>query len=725
MSYKVLARKWRPKNFDQLVGQEHVLRALINALDNDRLHHAYLFTGTRGVGKTTIARILAKCLNCEAGVSSKPCDQCQSCLEVDSGRFIDLIEVDAASRTKVEDTRELLENVQYAPTRGRYKVYLIDEVHMLSGHSFNALLKTLEEPPPHVKFLLATTDPQKLPVTILSRCLQFNLKALSVERISGHLKAVLDSEAIAYQDAAIWALARAADGSMRDALSLTDQAIAYGAGDLKDAEIRDMLGVIDQDYAYRVLTAVAQGDPADLLNEVERIAEQNPDFYGVLTELVSLLHRITIAQIVPEALDDSQGDKTQLLALSQSISPENVQLYYQIALMGRKDLPYVPEPRSGLEMTLFRMLTFRPENSSGNKLEGNHKQHSRASQNLNKTHSPGRQSSSGQHTKKANNKLDTSKLDTSKLDSSGINKHSNPQLPPGQGNGTTNKVEGNNNSSNSQLSETVLNQSEISSDLSGHNINSNSVNANSQARMSLSKSGGATVDSPGNMGSAGRVASVSQDLKLEGYKIDKQATEIYDSWAIQENRPDNNIVEFPAIDNSNRKRFEDSGNSDPGIKNAPDNKYNNLSNLSEETGKNNFQSPSSKNIEKKDILWDEITNKLALTGASINLAKNCVLTYYDDETFNLTLEPHHEPLLTASHRDKLQQAVSGYVNHPVQLNIRLESIHLGMSPEAMNSQRKQQEWQLAEQSLLDDPVVQALLKDFSGHLKRDSIEPVK
>jgi DNA polymerase-3 subunit gamma/tau len=361
MSYQVLARKWRPRLFREMVGQEHVLKALINALDHDRLHHAYLFTGTRGVGKTTIARILAKCLNCDIGVSSEPCNQCSSCTEINEGRFVDLIEVDAASRTKVEDTRELLDNVQYAPTRGRYKVYLIDEVHMLSNSSFNALLKTLEEPPPHVKFLLATTDPQKLPVTVLSRCLQFSLKNMSAERIVGHLKFVLEKEMVPFEEASLWHLGRSADGSMRDALSLTDQAISFGNGKVTEADVRTMLGSIDQTLVYDVLTGLIAEDGAAILAGVNKLAEHSPDYSEVLGELIAVLHRIAIAQVVPEAIDNSLGDRKQIYDFAQKIASEDIQLYYQTALLGRRDLPLSPDARSGLEMTLLRMLAFKPQ----------------------------------------------------------------------------------------------------------------------------------------------------------------------------------------------------------------------------------------------------------------------------------------------------------------------------------------------------------------------------
>jgi DNA polymerase-3 subunit gamma/tau len=360
MSYQVLARKWRPRNFTELVGQEHVRRALINALDHDRLHHAYLFTGTRGVGKTTIARIFAKSLNCEEGVGSTPCGICSACEEIDGGRFVDLVEVDAASRTKVEDTRELLENVQYAPTRGRYKVYLIDEVHMLSGHSFNALLKTLEEPPPHVKFLLATTDPQKLPVTILSRCLQFNLKRLTVPQISAQLESILEQEKIKAEEGAIRQLAFSADGSLRDALSLLDQAIAYCSGALVEDEVRAMLGTIDRDAVYRILNRLADNDVAGLLDEIRAADEFAPDYEALLADLLSILQRVALAQALTDAVDDSFGDRDAVLGLAEGFSPEDVQLYYQIGLIGRRDLPLSPDPRAGFEMVMLRMLAFRP-----------------------------------------------------------------------------------------------------------------------------------------------------------------------------------------------------------------------------------------------------------------------------------------------------------------------------------------------------------------------------
>jgi len=360
MSYQVLARKWRPRRFADLVGQTHVSRALINALDHNRLHHAFLFTGTRGVGKTTIARILAKSLNCETGVSSQPCGSCTTCREVDEGRFVDLIEVDAASRTKVDDTRELLDNVQYAPSRGRYKVYLIDEVHMLSGHSFNALLKTLEEPPPHVKFLLATTDPQKLPVTVLSRCLQFHLKRLSPELIQGQLEKILTAEGIEVDRVALGLLARSADGSLRDALSLLDQAIAFGGGKVNESDVRDMLGTIDNSIIDSLLEALANGDAAAIVAVVEEAHERNVDPDQVLDELLRALHEVALRQAVPSAGDRDTDDHPGYARLAGTLMPEDVQLFYQIGLIGRRDLALAPDPQTGLEMALLRMLAFRP-----------------------------------------------------------------------------------------------------------------------------------------------------------------------------------------------------------------------------------------------------------------------------------------------------------------------------------------------------------------------------
>ncbi|MBI2382896.1 MAG: DNA polymerase III subunit gamma/tau [Gammaproteobacteria bacterium] len=363
MSYLALARKYRPRRFEDVIGQPHVVKALAHALAGDKLHPAILLTGTRGVGKTTLARIIAKGLNCETGVSANPCGQCSACREVDEGRFVDLLEIDAASRTKVDDTRAMLDNVQYSPVRGRYKVYLIDEVHMLSGHSFNALLKTLEEPPPHVKFILATTDPQKLPITVLSRCLQFNLKRMPVALIRERLTKVLQAEGVEPEPGAVAEIARAADGSMRDGLSLLDQALAFCGGAPNRAAVEEMLGTIGRQTLFDILGALAQGDAGGVLAAIEKLDGQAPDYSALLSDLAAHLQRVAVLQVLPQARSDE--DEAALVDLARKLPAEDVQLYYQIAVLGRRDLPWTPDPRLGFEMALLRMLAFRPETGGG------------------------------------------------------------------------------------------------------------------------------------------------------------------------------------------------------------------------------------------------------------------------------------------------------------------------------------------------------------------------
>ena len=365
MTYQVLARKWRPRTFATLVGQEHVVRALTHALEQQRLHHAYLFTGTRGVGKTTLARILAKALNCETGITATPCGQCSSCLEIDAGRFVDLIEVDAATNTKVDEMRQLLDNAAYAPSRGRFKVYVIDEVHMLSTSSFNAMLKTLEEPPEHIKFILATTDPQKIPVTVLSRCLQFNLKNMPAAAIAGHLARVLAEEGIAAEGDALNLIAHAARGSMRDALSLLDQALAYAGGEVTVAAVRGLLGTVDTGHLLEALEAVAAGDAARALAVADAMEARSLSFDGALGEIGRILHRVALAQTAPEAVPADWPDRERVLALARAIDPEDAQLYYQVALHGRRDLPLAPDEYAGFSMTLMRMLAFAPATEGG------------------------------------------------------------------------------------------------------------------------------------------------------------------------------------------------------------------------------------------------------------------------------------------------------------------------------------------------------------------------
>jgi DNA polymerase-3 subunit gamma/tau len=365
MSYQVLARKWRPKDFGSLIGQEHVVRALRHALEQQRLHHAYLFTGTRGVGKTTLARILAKCLNCETGLTAQPCGKCSACAEIDGGRFVDLLEVDAATNTKVDEMRQLLETAQYAPTRGRFKVYVIDEVHMLSTSAFNAMLKTLEEPPQHLKFILATTDPQKIPVTVLSRCLQFNLKQMPPSAIAGHIAGILEKEGVPFDRDAVSLISRAAAGSMRDSLSLLDQAIAHGGGAVSAAGVGEMLGAIDQSYLLRLLESLAGGDAKEMIRIADEMQARSLSFDAALADLASLLLRVAMAQSVPDALDETLPERAGVVALGAELDPELVQLCYQIALQGREDLPLAPDEHAGFVMTLLRMLAFKPDSSAG------------------------------------------------------------------------------------------------------------------------------------------------------------------------------------------------------------------------------------------------------------------------------------------------------------------------------------------------------------------------
>ncbi|MDG2236437.1 MAG: DNA polymerase III subunit gamma/tau [Arenicellales bacterium] len=365
MSYQALARKWRPRRFTDVVGQAHVVGALTTALEQNRVHHAFLFTGTRGVGKTTLARLLAKALNCEQAPCAEPCGSCPACIGVDEGRYIDLLEIDAASRTRIDDTREILDNVQYAPTLGRYKVYLIDEVHMLSGHSFNALLKTLEEPPSHVKFLLATTDPQKLPPTILSRCLQFNLRVLKPEEITGQLQKIANAEGLEADEVGLATLARAASGSMRDALSLLDQGIVFGNGQVTGAEVREMLGMIEQQQVDTILRALAAADGSTLIDTVAQMASRAIDYMAALDDLLLVLHDVSLYQILPEAASAKQADSDLVVYLASTMTKEDVQLYYQIGMLGKRDMLLAPDPVSGFEMTLLRMLTFHPADETG------------------------------------------------------------------------------------------------------------------------------------------------------------------------------------------------------------------------------------------------------------------------------------------------------------------------------------------------------------------------
>ena len=617
MSYQVLARKWRPRSFKEMVGQTHVLQALVNALDQNRLHHAYLFTGTRGVGKTTIARIFAKCLNCESGVSSQPCGQCSACTQVDAGSFIDLIEVDAASRTRVEDTRELLDNVQYAPSGGRYKVYLIDEVHMLSGHSFNALLKTLEEPPPHVKFLLATTDPQKLPVTILSRCLQFNLKAMTPDRIVGHLKNVLGQEVIGFDEPALWELARAANGSMRDALSLTDQAIAYGNGELQSDEVRTMLGTVDRSAVLLLLQRLADGDAAALLQVVAQLSEQSPDYSDILAELITLLHRLSIAQAVPGYSDDDQEGSTEadvIQSLAAQLTAEDVQLFYQVALMGRKDMPLVPDARRGLEMVLLRMLLFRPHGMA----------------------SSGASSANGSPPAAGGKP--------------------SPQRSPKQNEGGRGPAAG-----------------------GGLQSVRDKLNTLSSGDPKPSPS---SPESP-------------QAVKK---KLISSATD----------NPHQPVP--PPLEKAN-------SSADAFPASAP---------LSQPSELSAPESPaqSENKSQQGSLSWGQLLPQLSLSGAALNLARNCCLITRPENTgaYNLVLDQKHAILLQHAREAVIKQALEEHLGHSVKLKIEVGKVQTP-TPQQLDEQRQAQQQAAAEQSIAENPGIRALIEQFDARVEVGSIKP--
>lgn len=618
MSYQVLARKWRPRSFTEMVGQTHVLQALVNALDQNRLHHAYLFTGTRGVGKTTIARIFAKCLNCESGVSSQPCGQCSACTQVDAGSFIDLIEVDAASRTRVEDTRELLDNVQYAPSGGRYKVYLIDEVHMLSGHSFNALLKTLEEPPPHVKFLLATTDPQKLPVTILSRCLQFNLKAMTPERIVGHLQNVLAQEVIGFDEPALWELARAANGSMRDALSLTDQAIAYGNGQLQSDEVRTMLGTVDRSAVLLLLQRLAEGDAAALLQAVAQLSEQSPDYNDILAELITLLHRLSIAQAVPGYSDDDQEGSTEadvIRSLAAQLTAEDVQLFYQVALMGRKDMPLVPDARRGLEMVLLRMLLFRPHGME----------------------SSGPVSASG---------------------SPPAGGKPPPQRSP---------VKPNENGSNPTT---------------GGGLQSVRDKLNTLSSGDSKPSPSSSPETP-------------QAVKK---KLISSAT-------------DNPRQPAPPP--------LEQGNSSVRAFPAPDSPIQAAEGSASESSAKSGHEP-----QQGSLSWGQLLSLLSLSGAALNLARNCCLSTSPENAgaYNLVLDQKHAILLQQAREAVIKQALEEHLGHSVKLKIQVGKVQM-LTPQQLDEQRQAQQQAAAEQSIAENTGIRALIEQFDARVEVGSIKP--
>ena len=664
MSYQVLARKWRPRSFGEMVGQEHVLKALINALDHNRLHHAYLFTGTRGVGKTTVARILAKCLNCETGVGSSPCGTCSACIEISEGRFVDLIEVDAASRTKVEDTRELLDNVQYSPTSGRFKIYLIDEVHMLSNSSFNALLKTLEEPPSHVKFLLATTDPQKLPATILSRCLQFNLKNMSPEKIVLHLQNILQEEMVPFEDPALWQLARSADGSMRDALSLTDQAIAFGNGKLSELDVTSMLGTIDHKFIQNILEALISLDGRKLLTSVAQFAEHAPDYSSALADLQTLLHRIAIAQALPEALDNSYGDRQQILEFASQLSSEDVQLFYQTALMGQRDLGISPVPRTAFEMVLLRMLAFRPQGlveiptqrlpETGLQAPSEESEHGHSSETLGASDEEG---PSGKKPLAEQSKLETP-TPSSDLE---LEPKPHPVGAP-ESYSVSGEMELANAAVNTQLPESG--ESAHLSILQGSIAPSPVVNADNEIEHDQQRK----IESAAT---ESRIVEFSQERQVSALKPDERAEPHEQSTT--------NVVEG---------RF-----------------------LLEEFSPQN---------------WISVFSQLAISGILKLTASNLVCVGRQENHLFFAQDVGAGGLLNSEHASHLGDALSDYFSCPVKAHIEVAELDASVETPAQHKERINKERkEAALERLKNNPILQSVQKKFDARLIEDSIELIE
>ncbi|MEC7729430.1 MAG: DNA polymerase III subunit gamma/tau [Pseudomonadota bacterium] len=693
MSYQVLARKWRPRTFEDMVGQEHVLQALIHALESQRLHHAYLFTGTRGVGKTTIGRLLARCLNCETGITPRPCGECSSCTEIQEGRFVDLIEIDAASRTGVDDMRELTDNVQYAPTRGRYKVYLIDEVHMLTNQSFNAFLKTLEEPPEHVKFLLATTDPQKLPVTVLSRCLQFNLKRMTPEHIAGHLQHVLGQEQIPFEDPALWLLARAADGSMRDALSLTDQAIAFGNQKLAASDVSNMLGTIDQRDIERLVNALVERDGPGLLSEINRISDFAPDYGNILADLLSLFHRVTMEQVVPGSADNSLGDAAEVQTLARRLSAEDAQLFYQAALMGRKDLAVTPDARMGFEMTLLRMLAFRPG--------------------ADRREPPAVGASTTRETKTSSDEPDPAPATPAAPE-----KRQHPAVTPAEA-----ALEG---APEPSTSEPVVPASQVAEPVS--------TEAEEQSRAvddpPPQASDTVSVDSGAVAGSASEPEpepeledSSDDDAWLASLDAQAAAQEPVDesrhnlqAEAVKPDAADIPPWEDPAspVTDTAAVRTEPEAGPDPQPQPQRE---------SEPTPvENGPEAPApALEVSSSEFVWERDFRTLGIVGMPGNLASHGALSW-DGDTVVLTIDDGHARLLNARHEEKILAGLRNRFGDTTDLRV-VPGNPGPHTPAAYEERQRKARQQAAEEAIRNDPAVQSIVERFEARVVEDSIRP--
>lgn len=730
MSYQVLARKWRPRTFREMVGQTHVLRALINALDHQRLHHAYLFTGTRGVGKTTIARIMAKCLNCEQGVSSTPCGQCSVCTEIDEGRFVDLIEVDAASKTRVEDTREMLDNVQYMPTRGRYKVYLIDEVHMLSTSSFNALLKTLEEPPPYVKFLLATTDPQRLPATVLSRCLQFSLKNMPPEPIVGHLQHVLTSEKIPYEDDALWLLGRAADGSMRDAMSLTDQAVSFGDGSVMADDVRAMLGTLDQGQIYGVLKALIAGDARAALSATAHLADHGPDWAGVLAEILNALHRIAIAQLMPDAIDNSQGDREQVLELAGITPPEDVQFYYQLGLTGRRDLPLAPDPRDGFEMVLLRMLAFRPANLPGTPPSTPLQQPESTGQT---TAPPVAQQ--GSSAAEQGSQAEAANLSVAP---------SQPAVTPAQtaepqtaeASSAPASTLQQQSSAAPEAASTVSTAEEIHAPWEDPPLREAAAAPATEPAEAVQSNVSAAVEAPAAAANPAPQPPVESASPLSGSAPAPSQGEAAES-TVQHNT-DSTAASHPD-DAYEPKYEEDYGQAMAATEDDEDaylevshfQAYADLPVMSDDEPLLSMGGSAGEDL-KPDIPvatglaaeWQRIYAQLNLAGMTASIAANCTLMDKQPAAWLLHLDPNHSALFNKTQLQRINDAINTLQGTPIELHVELHPIvHETPALALLRKQAKHQ--QEAEAAIHSDPIVLQLMDTFGAIISADSIEPIE
>lgn len=720
MSYQVLARKWRPKSFHELMGQEHVVTVLSNALKQQRLHHAYLFTGTRGVGKTTIARIFAKSLNCNLGITAEPCGECDTCVDIDQGRFVDLLEIDAASRTKVDDTREILDNVQYAPTRGRFKVYLIDEVHMLSRSSFNALLKTLEEPPEHVKFILATTDPQKLPVTVLSRCLQFHLKALAVPQIEQQLKTILSAENVSAEPLAISLLAKAARGSMRDSLSLTDQAIAQGNGNILASNVQNMLGGVDHHWMYKILIALIKQDAQGLMTLSLDIASYAPNYGRLMAELIQLLHQIAMAQVVDRHFDLSPEHNQLLEKFSQALSPEDVQLYYQIVLTGRKDLPYAADEQAAFDMVLLRLLAFKPQTRAieiteqvdrefdftdlepnlpnqpmtqqnfvkqeDEALKANEQTLSHASESKEQSLSAELASIEQQATQSLNElpSINTPKRNDEDLLS---NEAQSDEVEEKNQAGLTN--------SNQSAKTQIPPESQENALNNDPSLSSDNNLSNEQAPL-LTEAEIAQVSNPQSASSIDSILASRNMLRSRKKALEKDGKKLNDAAERQKNTE--KVVNKPVIED------------------VPD-----IATISEQPFTPEEIDPSVVKKANQVDRWANIIDSMALNGRLRQLALNATISEAsDDEVFILELNTSTKHLKSPVALEQLEQFVSNYFDKPMKVEITVVEETID-DPFQIQGKINDKRYDYAKELLLKDEIVQSFTEQFQAEIDEESI----